>query len=184
MILLHLPERDLFLGQCVNKTWHNLTQSSPHLQRKLFYKADVCNVTSIYNLKWNPLILKLKEYLNCVIPRPEVGTNDDTISSWNKMFFCRPAVSEVRLALISKQLLRTVVNPNGVTFGDIRTQLFRPVLDPNGSTSGGIPTTELFDKEVAAGCVGGKALVFRLWVYRKVLVRQTYSPCQLHKTDK
>ena len=174
-ILLHMPERDILLGQRVNTTWHDLTKSSSHLQRKLFYKADVCNVTPIYDRKFNPLILKIKGYLQCVIPRPAVGTNDDISSSWNKMLLCRPPVSEVRLELISTPLLRTVVNPKGVTFGDIRMQLFRPVLDPNGLTSGGNSITE-FDKEVAAGCVGGKSIHFRLWVYRKLVVRHKYSP--------
>ncbi len=186
MILLHLPERDLILGQRVNTTWHNLTKSSPQLQRKLFYKADVCNVTPMSDIEWNWLYLNFKDLLHCVVPRPEVGTNDDKYSSWNKMFFCRPAVSEVRLELYyNKQVFRTVVNPNGVTFGDIRTQLFRPVLDPNGLTSGGIPTMDLFDKEVAAGRVGAnEGTSILLWVYRKMAVRHMYSPCQLHQTDR
>ena len=40
-ILLHLPERDLLLAQRVNKTFRDVTTASVHLQRKLFFTADL-----------------------------------------------------------------------------------------------------------------------------------------------
>lgn len=56
-ILLYLPERDLLLTQRVNKAFRNVADSSLHLQRKLFLRADVDSEDGpVPNLKWNPLI--------------------------------------------------------------------------------------------------------------------------------
>lgn len=40
-ILLHLPERDLLLAQRVNRSFRDVTTASVHLQRKLFFTADL-----------------------------------------------------------------------------------------------------------------------------------------------
>lgn len=40
MILLQLPTADILLLQRTNKTWHEVVESSVHLQRALYYKPD------------------------------------------------------------------------------------------------------------------------------------------------
>lgn len=54
-ILLRLQERDLLLSQGGNTTWRRVTKTSPHLQPKVFYKADVHYFASMYDTNWNPL---------------------------------------------------------------------------------------------------------------------------------
>ena len=56
-ILLHLPECDLLLAQRVNKSFRDVNTASLHLQRKLFFTADVKSEYGMgSDLKWNPFI--------------------------------------------------------------------------------------------------------------------------------
>ena len=54
-ILLSLPERDLLLVQRVNQVFRNVIKTSPGIQRKLFYTADLLTYGDLpCDLKWNP----------------------------------------------------------------------------------------------------------------------------------
>ena len=58
-ILTRLPVRDLLIDQRVNKTFHAVTKSSPHLQRKLFFAAGARqNGDWITIPEWNPLLVE------------------------------------------------------------------------------------------------------------------------------
>ncbi|KAK4695762.1 hypothetical protein P7C71_g2045, partial [Lecanoromycetidae sp. Uapishka_2] len=63
MILVQLPERDLLLDQRVNKTWQGVIKTSPQLQRKLFFTADIIPIDTDQRVasgaKWNPLLGKV-----------------------------------------------------------------------------------------------------------------------------
>lgn len=55
-ILLHVPERDLLLAQRVNTFFRDITTTSSHLQRKLFFIADtVLEDGQVPELTWNPI---------------------------------------------------------------------------------------------------------------------------------
>lgn len=139
MILLRLPERDLLLSQRVNTTWRNLTKTSPHIQRKLFYKAEVCDPASTTDLVWNPLLkFTLTTGGGLSSSKPETKI---TKTSWNNMFLTQPATSEVHVELplyldflgdgeqplgseipsLQEQTMEAVKNPNGVTMEDVRS---------------------------------------------------------------
>ena len=138
-ILLRLPVRDLLLSQRVNRTWHNITKTSPHLQRKLFYKAEICDPASTNDFVWNPL-LKLALTTSGGLSSSKTETKI-TKTSWNEMFLTQPATSEVRVELplyidyheegeqplgseipsLQEQAMGAVKNPNGVTMEDVRS---------------------------------------------------------------
>ena len=142
MILLCLPERDLLLSQRVDTKWRNVTKTSPHLQRKLFYNAEVCDPGSPTDWVWNPL-LKFALLTGSGLSSSKPKTKS-TKTSWNDMFMTQPATSEVHVELplyyfengyhkdgeqplgsevhslrVQEQAMGTVKNPNGVTIEDV-----------------------------------------------------------------
>lgn len=184
MILLRLPELDLLLSQRVNTTWRSLTKTSPHLQRKLFYKVDVCDLASISDINWNPLISTLKKYVDASIPKTEIGTNDHTKASWSDMFLTRPAVREIEVDFVASYV-EDDMQPSGVELAPWE-QIYGPVEDPNGVTMGGIRSTEWIDKEVVAvTCARGTSATLYISVYKELVVSLgTYSYSRFHQTNK
>ena len=60
-ILVHVPEHDLLLAQRVNTFFRDITTTSSHLQRKLFFKADiVVEDGQAPELTWNPFFKVFK----------------------------------------------------------------------------------------------------------------------------
>lgn len=104
MIVAQLPERDLLLSQRVNKIWQSVIKTSPYLQRKLFYTADLIADGSHYKIickaKWNPLLKPfMKQQPSSSRSIRSVNILDvDALSkmnhpnpSWKSMFLTQPA---------------------------------------------------------------------------------------------
>lgn len=78
---------------------HSVTKTSPHLQRKLFYKVDVCDPAWTSEIVFNPLLeLALTAGAGSNILKTE---KESTKCSWNDTFLTQPATSEVRVELSS-----------------------------------------------------------------------------------
>lgn len=171
MILLQLPERDLLLSQRVNTTWRNVTKTSPHLQRKLWYKVDLCDLASIYDLKWNPLKSNLSKYARITLVKTEIDTGEKTKASWNDMILTRPAVRGIYVDLFKEDFGLDVAKQAGI------------VENQNGVTMGDIRSAEWVDKYVSLGCAGSTTIAC-CWISRKPTVsRRRYSPSLSHQTD-
>ena len=178
MILLRLPERDLLLSQRVKTTWRNITNTSPHLQRKLFYKADVCDPALISDVVWNPLLRSAltKNATSSVLKERGIESTYESVkaSSWNDMFLTQPAVSKIyvkfhlnhhgndeqpvgpELASSQGPVKGTVENPNGVRMEDIRS-------------------TEWIDGELAKVEGNRTCFHFRLALYKNFAVSRSKS---------
>ena len=60
-VLVHVPEQDLLLAQRVNTFFRDITTTSSHLQRKLFFKADIAvEDGQVPELTWNPFFKVFK----------------------------------------------------------------------------------------------------------------------------
>ena len=60
-ILVRVPEHDLLLAQRVNTFFRDIITTSSHLQRKLFFKADIIvEDGQVPELTWNPFFKVFK----------------------------------------------------------------------------------------------------------------------------
>ena len=115
-ILLELPERNLLLEQRVNTQWHETIETSPALQHKLFFRAEVFAdghpiTTDFSSIKWNPL-LELFLVGPSARPKSVSGPNDEVWINWNKLRDTRgqdyATVSWKRLYLTQPAIKRIV----------------------------------------------------------------------------
>ena len=81
-ILLHVPERDLLLAQRVNTFFRDITTTSSHLQRKLFFIADtVLEDGQVPELAWNPILEVFKPGKGQRHPIPRLPRSIETYMS-------------------------------------------------------------------------------------------------------
>ena len=83
LILVHVSEHDLLLAQRVNTFFRDITTTSSHLQRKLFFKADtVVEDERVPELTWNPFFKNFKSGKGPSYPIPRLPRSTKTQMSY------------------------------------------------------------------------------------------------------
>ena len=177
MILLCLPERDLLLSQRVDTKWRNVTKTSPDLQRKLFYKAEVCNPGSASDIVWNPLLELAFKFRDGF--RQSITEKESKKNSWDDMLLTQPAISEVHVELPSHYFNypEDGEQPLGSRIPPLQEQAIGTVKNPNGVRMEDVRSTGLIEQGVAKlSRMGYKAILVVFAVYDVSGERQSRHP--------
>ena len=137
MVLLNVPARDLLASQRVKSIWRDLTKTSPALQRKLFYKADLASFeNSTSDIQWNPLARILTKEPHIIVygkalDAKLLGQMDYPGATWKDMYLTQPTTNRVSMIVHDREgpkknhPLRIIAegmvnNPSGIKMGQLR----------------------------------------------------------------